>query len=488
MRIVFAFSAYTQTKHVRSLMSSPVADASASVGFVSSQHQRLVKNHNTLAWGKESPRRAAASHMRVTEASGSGGGAIASTSVLEYFLSTSPQQKQRPIGRLLNEMNHDTTARLAVELAEFERQTGVANAVDAEDDDDADSNSASTRPQRRATATGGAAAAASYQQPGNSPRAPLSSSRVTGGRSVMMVAPPPGVGSSSAGAPPLSGAQASGGATERAATPPLQPPQESIPGKRIPVVSSNPITGLFCNIPLHRVFSAYRDQFVIGVRNRRGSQSVIGGGGGSLTIHAQPRKKEPLRLTVEDFVQMLKTLLPDQNPSELISLNYARRMIEPFGTVQPYGGPPRVAFPTVFSYLCKCYGHPAIERNVRFLFRVLDAKGRGYIPYSVITGRVVRAWAENRVIGGAIYAWRAFAAALDAAGDVDVRLLENPAQIARDELRMLAYTTKELTEALSQDLECEITSAPRFPTLPQAAKSDEASSIHSGGGRSHRLI
>lgn len=509
------------------------ASAAASAGggspLSSSRPQRYVRHPKTLGWVKDAPGEAT-STSAVAPASVAAQQHVVATqqSALEYFLSTSPTQKKylssrqhsnnhgaSPIrsgtgGSLSDLLSSNTTRgedvagqqatkRVIKELDVFERRNGDAA---TRDDDDLDE-------------VGSPLAVRRDPLPLPSPRTAAVNSNTVGGNGSGRRGGG-GVGAATSPGTTTANPQTAVATDVRTTSPHLhyfgaggdyhverslaQPqyqvgPQETTVGKRIPVVSSNPITGLLCNVPLHRIFAAYRDQFVKAVRARRASQSVLGGGGVSaLATATAPSRREPLRLTLDDFREMLRALIPDE--SELLSDGYLRRILEPFATVSAggggtYGGGPKVLFPVVFSYLCKCYGHPQVERNIKFILRALDTKGRGWVPYSVLVGRVVRAWAENRVVGGAIFAWRAFAAALEAAGDVDVRLLENTAQISKDELRIIAYTTPELTETLStMDLECDVTSTPRFPALPQAQRSDDASSMHSGrlaSGR-HRLL
>ncbi|CUG85690.1 Hypothetical protein, putative [Bodo saltans] len=412
---------------------------------------RLVKNPENLSWGKEP----AGSPLRGGPAGGGAGGAgvdavVHVPSALDYFLSTSPRQADKTIKQLLHSMDYGATKKLSSELDRFERSHNAGMASD--DDDDRDVVVSPRKPQRGG---GGGAGGVAGGGPSTVDRLPSISD---GGMN--------------------SSLQARVGSIEEHGNGTALPPQEYLPGKRVPVVSSNPITGILCNVPLHKVFGVYRDHFLRTVRQRRVSQTMAHGA--SAVVSAAPSKKEPMRINVDDFMHMLHSLLPAQ-AAACVSREYAKRMLEPFGTPGPYGAPSKIPFPIVFSYLCKCYGHNIVEKNVRFLSKCLDPKNKGGIPYSVLTGRVVRAWAENRVIGGAIYGWRALASALEAAGDIDIRLLEDASLITKDELRMIAYTTEQLTEAMMTDLECDITTAPRFPTLPNAKGSDDASSIVSGG-------
>jgi hypothetical protein len=400
---------------------------------------RLVKNPENLSWGKEP-----------AGSRGGPGAGIDSVahvpSALDYFLSTSPRQGDKTIKQLLHSMDYGATKKLSSELDRFERSHNAG--MGSDDDDEHDAVVSPRKPQRAGSG------------PGNVGASPSAVERL----------PPLSDGMSSSLQARVSSIDEHGNGI-------ALPPQEYLPGKRVPVVSSNPITGILCNVPLHKVFGTYRDHFVRTVRQRRVSQTMAHG---ASAVVSAPSKKEPMRINVDDFMHILHSLLPTE-AAACVSREYAKRMLEPFGTPGPYGAPPKIPFPTVFSYLCKCYGHSIVEKNVRFLTKCLDPKSKGGIPYSVFTGRVVRAWAENRVIGGAIYGWRALASALEAAGDIDARLLEDASVITKDELRMIAYTTEQLTEAMMTDLECDITTAPRFPTLPNAKGSDDASSIVSGG-------
>jgi hypothetical protein len=236
--------------------------------------------------------------------------------------------------------------------------------------------------------------------------------------------------------------------------------QELLTGRLIPVLSTNPITGLLCNVPLYVFYETFRQVFAQNTRLRK--QSSIRSDAG----HAAKRA-EAFRLTLPDFLEMVRLLVPDAKVSE----EYAKRMLIPFSTasIGQYNAALRVPFTAVFSYLAQCFGNATVERNVKFLFKVLDQKHRGYLPSQVLTGRVLRAWAENRVMGGAITYWRILCKAFDDIGEIDPRLLENPGQVTKDELRLVAYCSKTLTEAFLNDLECELTAAPRRHAATGAA-------------------
>lgn len=369
---------------------------------------RLVHNGNTQRWVREPP-------GTVSKATAVLESVQPQLSPLTYFTATSPRQpSSKALHSLLSNMEHSATKAVSDELHTFEAIHRIESAASTDD------------------------------QGPSSPRTGLAGNN--GGLD----------GSAAPNTPDQPGLQ----------------PQESIPGNLVPVVSSNPITGLLCGVPLHRVFAAYKEQFIKNTRMHRASNAALQGGANTVA------KREPLRITADDLLVMLKSLVPQTE----ISKKYARRILDPFGAPSPYGGSPKVFFVHVFSYLAKCYGHPVIEQNIRFLFKCLDPRNKGFIPLAVLTGRVIKAWSENRVMGGAVLRWRALSHALEVSGEFDTRLLATPTEVRRDELRVLIYTTQELTDALSQDLECELTTTPRFPTISKN-NGDDTSSVASGRRR-----
>lgn len=209
---------------------------------------------------------------------------------------------------------------------------------------------------------------------------------------------------------------------------PLSPGQNDGPGEAaaaVPVV--NPISGLLCCVALHEVFATYR----------------------MLTVPAPSITKHGM--SVDDFHELLTLCVPGVS----LSRAYVLRMFEPFaGTSMP----PRAQFRDVFAFLSKTNGSATVERNTKFMFKCLDEKGTGRLSPRLFTSTIVRAWAENRVIGKAIYSWRSVAEAM----------AQDPMQITvnsvtLEDFRELVYSSAILTAAFQEPLECAVTDAPRWP-------------------------
>ena len=229
--------------------------------------------------------------------------------------------------------------------------------------------------------------------------------------------------------------------------------QQPLPGKLIPLISSNPITGLLCNIPLYEFYRTFKE-----VSSRQRAKSLFRGFNSS-SSSSNYNKREPLKLSVVDFDTMLKILVPEA----ALSTAYLERMLEPFELTQVYGTTHRVVnFVDVFSYLARCTGSAVVEHNLNFFLKALDPTKRGYLPTPLLSGRLLRSWTENRVVGGALLVWRKVCRAFEAYGDVETRLLESSAIVTLDELRVIVASSKELTEAFSVDLECQLTPGPRY--------------------------
>lgn len=200
-------------------------------------------------------------------------------------------------------------------------------------------------------------------------------------------------------------------------------------------LSVNPIVGLFSTIPLPAIwhhYQAFIEQYPHIVKT--GMQR-------------------------HEFRQFVTGAVPHITLSE----DYLLRMFLPFAL--PKSHPPAAAFADIFNYLCRYNGSTEIERNVSFFFACLDEGKQGYLPGSVLNRDVVSAWAENRVIGTPLYAWRHVADAWSCflPGELSHK-------VTRDDLRMLVYGSHTLSAAFSSSLDCVLTDQNRHPLKPPPHK------------------
>jgi hypothetical protein len=221
-----------------------------------------------------------------------------------------------------------------------------------------------------------------------------------------------------------------------------------LPGRLVPLISNNPLSGLLCNVPTYDFYKAFK---TVSAKHRAKSLFAFNTGGS--------QKREPLKMSLEDFETMLKSLVPQVS----LSAGYLEHMLEPFEISQVYGTSHRVVnFVDVFSFLARCSGSATIEANLSFFMKALDPTKRGYLPTPLLCGRLLRSWCENRVVGGALLNWRKLCRAFDVYGDIDTKLLESAAVVTHNELRVIVASNKELIEAFSAELECQLTPGPRF--------------------------
>ena len=177
--------------------------------------------------------------------------------------------------------------------------------------------------------------------------------------------------------------------------------------------------------------------------------------------HVSGSEQLKVLLTLQDFQALISLLVPNITISEA----YAEHIFSFFvstGSVLPRRAP----FRDIFCYLARTSGHPMVEKNVKFFFACMDEADKGAIPAKMITASVVLAWAENRVVGRAIFHWRAVGAALRCA---PLNVPEGQATLDIDDVRVAVNSSKPLSDAFEKDLDCVLTDSPRFPLLPRPA-------------------
>jgi hypothetical protein len=218
----------------------------------------------------------------------------------------------------------------------------------------------------------------------------------------------------------------------------------------------NPLAGLLSCLELHEINQRYQ-QFLL--------RLDAAGRAPPPDRAAQPTAPAPLStgvtvlrvgLTVHDFHALLNALVPHVD----VSPAYAQRMFEPFAISSH---PPRAPFAAIFGFLCRKNGSTVVDRNMRFFLQCLDDRHVGRLTGRILSHGIIRAWAENRVIGTAIFAWRRVAEAFEAARPA---AWTNETLLSPDDLRAAVYGSKQLHEAFLEPLECVLTDAPRYSLKP----------------------
>jgi hypothetical protein len=276
---------------------------------------------------------------------------------------------------------------------------------------------------------------------------------------VMDVTGPPALAASGV-APAAGGKDAGAGAAALAA---VGRPSSSQSHATALADEDNPLAGLLAGSELHAIYAGY-ERFLSSLESvarlpplDRSTQPTAAAAADETAL-SPPGTVRRAGLSLNDFRALLRSIVPHVS----ISTPYAERMFDPFA--QP-SAPPRAMFSAIFAFLCRQNGSSAVERNVRFFLKSMDERGGGWLPAKVLTGPVIRAWAENRVIGKALYAWRAVAAGFDA-GPPSV--WDSDEQINLDSLRAAVYASAQLFAAFQHQLECVLTDAPRYALKPVA--------------------
>ena len=266
-------------------------------------------------------------------------------------------------------------------------------------------------------------------------------------------------------------------------SPPVQPLSPAPPVSGIlPIVAENPLTGLLCGVPLHRITATYKDLFDKSVLppDPIPKQTKVR----RLRERLEPTPKPtPVNkmLTFEDFKVLLHTLVPSLSLSD----QYTMKLFMPFVPPNQVTLPRKIYFSSIMRYLAK-HSDPTVEHSIRFFFECFDDRRVGYISAKVLSGPLIRAWAENRVVGVAVYNWRGLALAFERAppqlrpedsstlntsskSSFDEVTGEPNVYLSLDDFRVVVHSSPVLVAAFSQPLECVLTDAPRFPPKPSAA-------------------
>ncbi|KEG10877.1 hypothetical protein DQ04_03191010 [Trypanosoma grayi] len=201
------------------------------------------------------------------------------------------------------------------------------------------------------------------------------------------------------------------------------------PSRRFSLTSTfvevNPIIGLLCGVPLYDLYDT--------LTQRKGSawqrQQHQGASGVAL------------RLNLEELCDVCAQLVPN-----MVSCEYAQQMLS---SVPGYREDDTVLLSSFFSFIVEHAFHPAMDRNVRALFRAFDPENTGVISVATLSPAVVSAWAELNLFGNLRGEWDKMAAALELANGLDLSIVDGATLLTPESTRAVLCASSILYNAMN---------------------------------------